>query len=82
MGFWVAFGRNRIFQHLYYPNPFACEDVISAEISRKPKARDLYLYHANDLREAHFLLKNDEKKEEDVCVHPSMHDPSHSGTDK
>jgi hypothetical protein len=48
--------QHRVFQQLYFPNPFACEDLQVSEIHDKALPRDLYLGHAKDLKKAKALL--------------------------
>jgi hypothetical protein len=48
--------QHRVFQRLYFPNPFACEDLQVSEIHDKALPRDLYLGHAKDLKRAEALL--------------------------
>jgi len=48
--------QHRVFQRLYFPNPFACEDIQVSEIHDKALPRDLYLGHAQDLKRAQALL--------------------------
>lgn len=46
----------RVFGRLYFPNPFACDDLEASEI-HGPQVRDLYLGHVKDRARALKMLK-------------------------
>jgi hypothetical protein len=47
---------HRVFGRLYFPNPFACDDLEASEI-HGPEVRDLYLGHVKDRARALKILK-------------------------
>jgi len=50
--------QHRVFDRLYFPNPFACWDLDASEIHDTSLARDLYLGHVKDLARALEAVKD------------------------
>jgi len=55
--------QHKIFQELYFPNPFACEDLQLSQIHDKSSSRDLYLCGVKDLKQARALRDADHATE-------------------